>query len=134
MNKKEYGKALRTKEWKHKRKEILKRDIFACTKCASKDNLHVHHTYYLEGKMPWEVPNDCLITLCKTCHEKEHEGRDIQSFIKKLPPKQKPKKKKRKLSKREKLRQSVPKKDEALQKKYDELNRKREEFFKKKKK
>ena len=97
MNKKEYRKALKTREWKYKRKAILKRDMFACTKCYATEELQVHHTYYLEGKMPWEVPNDCLITLCRACHEKEHEGRDIQSFVRKAEKKvkQEPKKNKK---------------------------------------
>jgi 5-methylcytosine-specific restriction endonuclease McrA len=82
-----YKELLQTKEWQNKRKLILKRDNYQCTTCNSKDNLHVHHKYYLEGKMPWEVPDDCLVTLCKICHKKEHKGKNIKSFIKKHPPK-----------------------------------------------
>lgn len=89
VNKEEYKKALKDPRWLTKRKRIKKRDKYKCVKCNCKDNLHVHHTYYLPNKMPWAVPDDCLITLCKTCHEKEHEGRDIKSFIKAKPPKHK---------------------------------------------
>jgi hypothetical protein len=142
MTKEEYRKALKTKEWKHKRKAILKRDMYACTKCYSKENLHVHHTYYLEGKMPWEVPNDCLITLCKSCHEKEHEGRNILSFVKKYTPKtvkqkatekkkvkhKAPRKERReknkKLKAKKKSQDNLSKKDRELQKKYDEVKNK----------
>lgn len=91
MNKEEYSELLKRKEWINKRNSILKRDKRKCVKCSCKKSLHVHHTYYLIGKMPWEVPDDCLITLCKVCHEKEHEGKDIKSFARKYPPKNKPK-------------------------------------------
>ena len=37
--------------------------------------------------MPWEVPDDCLVTLCGVCHEKEHEGKDIVTFMRHKPPK-----------------------------------------------
>lgn len=89
MNKEEYKELLERKEWQDKRKIILKRDNHKCTKCNCNKSLHLHHTYYLEGKMPWEVPDDCLITLCKTCHEKEHKGKDIKTFARKYPPKNK---------------------------------------------
>jgi 5-methylcytosine-specific restriction endonuclease McrA len=72
MAKEEYGEALKTTMWKKKRDIILKRDKYTCTKCRSKKCLHVHHTYYLKDKMPWAVPDDCLVTLCEVCHEKEH--------------------------------------------------------------
>lgn len=142
MTKEEYRKALKTKEWGYKRKAILKRDMYACTKCYSKENLHVHHTYYLEGKMPWEVPNDCLITLCKTCHEKEHEGRSILSFVrkpqkekvKKKPPEKKKVKhkdsrkerreKNKKLKAKKKSQEKLSKEDKELQKKYNETKSK----------
>ncbi|MBL6950695.1 MAG: hypothetical protein ISR57_08645 [Bacteroidales bacterium] len=35
--------------------------------------LHVHHTYYQEGKLPWEYPDDALKTLCWICHNKLHD-------------------------------------------------------------
>ncbi len=87
MTKQEYQKALNSPKWKAKRKLILIRDNYTCLKCGCKNNLHIHHKYYIKDKMPWEVPNDCLITLCKNCHEKEHEGRNISTFIRKSPPK-----------------------------------------------
>ena len=39
--------------------------------------LHIHHTYYQEGKMPWEYPNDALQTLCWNCHESLHENTKV---------------------------------------------------------
>ena len=35
-------------------------------------NLHVHHTYYQRGKLPWDYPNEALVTLCWKCHEDIH--------------------------------------------------------------
>jgi len=87
MNKEEYSEALKSPHWIKKRNIIKKRDGYKCVKCGRKDNLQVHHTYYLEGRNPWDVPNDCLITLCGGCHKKAHKGRDIKSFYRKNPPK-----------------------------------------------
>ena len=35
--------------------------------------LNIHHTYYIEGKKPWEYENEALETLCEDCHKKRHE-------------------------------------------------------------
>lgn len=35
--------------------------------------LNVHHTYYIEGKKPWEYEDSALVTLCENCHKKRHE-------------------------------------------------------------
>ncbi len=99
MTKEEYSKLLKAPEWRNKRLQILKRDNYTCQKCYSKDNLHVHHIYYIQGNMPWEVPNEYLLTLCEICHAKEHTGKNISSFViitkekrkKAKYPKQKPK-------------------------------------------
>lgn len=40
----------------------------------SPKGLNIHHKYYVEGKKPWEYPNDALVTLCEDCHQKIHEG------------------------------------------------------------
>lgn len=123
MNKKEYSEALKSPKWLAKRNKIRKRDNYKCVYCDSKEELHVHHKYYLSGKMPWEVPDECLITLCKVCHTKEHEGKDIKSFLKKNPPKSKPKAKKPPKKEKNRLK-NLSKEDRELQKKYDELRKK----------
>ena len=99
MNKKEYNKALKDPKWISKRDKIKSRDGHKCTKCGSKKSLQVHHTYYLIRKMPWEVPDSCLVTLCGVCHEKEHEGRDIVTFMRHNPPKPTRKEKRKNKSK-----------------------------------
>lgn len=82
MNKSEYAKLLQTDEWNEVRLRILKRDELRCRGCgATNCKLSVHHKVYIQGKNPWEVPDNVLITLCDKCHEKAHEGRLIGSFF-----------------------------------------------------
>jgi hypothetical protein len=96
MTKSEYAQLLLTAEWNEVRIRILKRDKFVCRHCGAKDcRLSVHHKIYLEGKLPWEVPDKFLISLCDDCHAKAHENRLISSFIKKRVPEEKKKKAKR---------------------------------------
>jgi len=45
---------------------VLKRDNNTCQKCGRKENLDVHH------KIPGIQDIDNLITLCRSCHKKEH--------------------------------------------------------------
>jgi 5-methylcytosine-specific restriction endonuclease McrA len=68
----QYRLLLKDNKWKHKAKEIRARDRNLCVKCGAKGRLQVHHLYYVEDKMPWEYPNDALVTLCSVCHRKEH--------------------------------------------------------------
>jgi hypothetical protein len=44
------------------------------------DPLQVHHKAYREGKNPWESPDDELITLCSSCHKKEHSRHVIPVY------------------------------------------------------
>lgn len=41
-------------------------------------NLHVHHRYYQDGKLPWEYPRAALITYCWRCHESLHENETVR--------------------------------------------------------
>jgi 5-methylcytosine-specific restriction endonuclease McrA len=41
------------------------------------NNLHVHHKYYQEGKLPWEYPDSALVTLCWKCHENLHQNESV---------------------------------------------------------
>jgi hypothetical protein len=70
MGKSTYSELLKDPKWQKKRLDILNRDNFRCCQCGSvKNTLHVHHQYYIKGNMPWEYPDDSLITLCEFCHE-----------------------------------------------------------------
>lgn len=79
MAKKEsrYNQELRDPKWKAKRTEIVNRDKKKCTKCKSVKELNVHHTYYTKGAKAWEYPNESLVTLCRSCHEKLHKAESI---------------------------------------------------------
>ncbi len=124
MNKKEYQELLKREEWQNKRLVVLKRDNYKCVKCNCKKNLHVHHTYYLIDRMPWQVPDDCLITLCKVCHKKEHKGRSIQSFMRKRPPRHNIKKLSKEKRRYDNMIKNLSKKDRELQEKYNKIRNK----------
>jgi Zn finger protein HypA/HybF involved in hydrogenase expression len=42
--------------------------------------LHVHHHYYINGKLPWEYPQSALTTLCNSCHKSFHEENPIPVY------------------------------------------------------
>lgn len=72
--KSDYSKKLLDPRWQKKRLEILTRDEWRCYNCGDHENtLHVHHKVYIKGAEPWDIPNDCLITLCEGCHLSETE-------------------------------------------------------------
>lgn len=77
-----YKNQLADPRWIAKREEILERDGFACRICFSTKNLHVHHISYADSL--WEIPNESLITLCNTCHRKEHGEINARSSAQKL--------------------------------------------------
>ncbi len=62
--------------WKHKRKEILKRDNFECQRCKSKGRFSkaeiVHHIKHLRDFPELALVNDNLKSLCATCHNEVH--------------------------------------------------------------
>lgn len=75
-----YTELLLRPEWKERRIGILERDQYTCQFCGSQERatLQVHHRQYhyiarLDSfKAPWEYPDQCLITICKNCHDKGH--------------------------------------------------------------
>lgn len=42
--------------------------------------LHVHHNYYQKGRLPWEYPDEALITLCWYCHEELHANEKVPYY------------------------------------------------------
>ena len=73
MNRKQYYALLQDPKWKIKAQFIRKRDGYKCQHCGKKTHrLQVHHTIYINGLNPWEYENETLISLCSTCHKKEH--------------------------------------------------------------
>lgn len=67
-----YSEKLKDPRWQRKRLEVMQRDSFACQSCGDESStLQVHHSYYLPKWMPWQYPEDSLITLCEGCHEEQ---------------------------------------------------------------
>lgn len=61
--------------WRALRQQIFKRDGWRCIICGKlcdEKDLQVHHLYYLKDNMPWDYPEEALISMCKGCHGKEH--------------------------------------------------------------
>jgi 5-methylcytosine-specific restriction protein A len=80
-----YDEQLKTSAWMRTKYEILKRDNFVCSKCLcdnSESQLEVHHIFYFKDKsvMAWEYPDFYLVTLCRDCHQKEHDDNNIHKF------------------------------------------------------
>jgi hypothetical protein len=74
-----YSEKLKDPRWQKKRLEILQRDLFSCQSCCDdKSTLHVHHRIYFDGD-PWDTPDDFLVTLCESCHQRETDN--IQQAI-----------------------------------------------------
>jgi len=73
-----YGALLFDKRWKNRREYILNKDKYSCTVCSSQQDLQVHHRQYhylkteKKFKVPWDYPDQLLITLCERCHQKGH--------------------------------------------------------------
>jgi hypothetical protein len=60
------------KNWKEGAARIRRRDGYACKSCGKRDTeLHVHHIIYLSNFGTNQQSN--LVTLCRACHEKEHD-------------------------------------------------------------
>lgn len=66
--------------WQRKRLEVLSFYEFKCMECGSTESqLHVHHPYYIKGKMIWDYEGHDLQCLCGRCHKESHA---IDSLIK----------------------------------------------------
>ena len=71
---------LASKRWQEKRQKILKRDDHICQGCETKNRLEIHHISY--RKLGYE-PLEDLITLCRDCHQKQHDfyGYNYETFF-----------------------------------------------------
>jgi 5-methylcytosine-specific restriction endonuclease McrA len=43
-------------------------------------HMHVHHTFYILGNLPWEYDNKDLITLCHGCHKDFHKNNKVPYY------------------------------------------------------
>lgn len=83
-----YDDLLKDERWKAKALKIKQRDDFCCRYCRSILNLQVHHKYYSKYPdgtkvMPWNYPDDALITLCEYCHKRVHQTKKIKVYYRK---------------------------------------------------
>lgn len=62
-----------SKEVRHWRKAVLKRDEHKCVRCGNEDNLEVHHIAQWSDYPELRLEVDNGETLCNNCHAKEHE-------------------------------------------------------------
>jgi len=77
-------KPIYTFEWQLRRLLMMMRDDFKCVKCGGNNILHVHHKVYDNKLKYWEYPDDCLVTLCSSCHDNEHKDTPIIDFYDKV--------------------------------------------------
>lgn len=72
--KKSYNDQINSPIWQKKRLKIFERDNFKCRICGEDSSqLHVHHLYYVSGREIHDYDNECLVTLCKDCHNYVHQ-------------------------------------------------------------
>ncbi len=68
-------------EWQYKRLRILIRDEYSCQDCKKRNtDLQVHHTLYLKDRLPWEIEDRDLISLCDICHKNRHDNEKIKVY------------------------------------------------------
>jgi len=71
-----YSDKLKDPRWQKKRLSILERDDWTCQYCEDNEStLHVHHLNYATED-PWDEENNNLVTICESCHKKEHKHRE----------------------------------------------------------
>jgi 5-methylcytosine-specific restriction enzyme A len=66
----------KSKAWEKCRKVVLQRDNYLCRKCLEQGRIApadmVHHIEELTDNPELALNEDNLISLCNTCHNKEH--------------------------------------------------------------
>jgi len=88
VNAEQYAAKLEDVRWKLRRLEILERDKFTCQQCeGGGGTIQVHHLRYEADRDPWDYPDDALITLCRRCHELEHEDDPVRLIVGRLAKK-----------------------------------------------
>jgi 5-methylcytosine-specific restriction endonuclease McrA len=62
---------LSSDDWKRKRALVLKRDQYRCMHCGARAT-QVHHKRYARRNIGKE-PIEWLVSVCKSCHEEQHD-------------------------------------------------------------
>lgn len=72
----EHRRFYKRKEWKRKRKQVLKRDNYECQRCKDAGEFSqaecVHHMYHLEERPDLALTDSNLASLCNACHNYFH--------------------------------------------------------------
>ena len=77
----EYKDQLKTSAWLRKKYEVMNRDNFVCSRCLCdnyESRLEVHHIAYKPKMKAWEYNDYLLVTLCRECHQDEHDNDNIR--------------------------------------------------------
>lgn len=69
-----YYQYIQTQAWEEMRQKVFRRDGFKCVICGDAKALNVHHITY--ENLGAEKVSD-LVTLCRDCHEKIHDGKPV---------------------------------------------------------
>lgn len=81
LKRKNYDLFLKSKYWKEVKTKVLCRDKNKCRYCGSVLNLEVHHLTYKNHYKEHKNLAD-LITLCRICHQSEHDFDKKKNTIK----------------------------------------------------
>ena len=69
--------------WKHKQKQILRRDRYQCQECKKYGRLKsaelVHHIVEIEENPQLALADSNLISICRSCHNKIHKDKGTRS-------------------------------------------------------
>lgn len=69
-----YSEKLKDPRWQKKRLKVLEYAEWKCQLCGVQHKtLHVHHSYYLNKKEPWQYPTGSFIAVCESCHDVIHK-------------------------------------------------------------
>lgn len=82
-----YSQKLLDPRWQRRKSEVQRKANFTCEDCGSTTKtIHVHHSFYIRGKEPWEYDDDLLMLLCDDCHVKRQGLEEVLqvSFAKRL--------------------------------------------------
>lgn len=84
-----YEEYLQTERWQRLRTRCFERDGYKCQFCLRSDSLEAHHTRYDNlGNEDEELELCDLITLCRNCHQRLHDGMDhiasLSDYYKKI--------------------------------------------------
>lgn len=74
----------KTKQWKRKREQILRRDGYLCRECRrygkAMPATTVHHIEHVEDRPDLALVDSNLVSLCSSCHNKIHPEKGGRRF------------------------------------------------------